>query len=132
MDLSNLKPKEDAVEIVLLHPVTGEVLLNDEDESPMTISVISSLSKKYKEQLFNMSRKEMGKSLSSKDAEFEDLYELSVDFLAEMSCGWNITLNGEKPSYSFESAKSVYDEYSWVKDQVEAGLSNASNVFTVD
>jgi len=133
MDLKDLKPKEDSVEITLHHPVSGEVLLNDDDDSPMTISVISSLSKKYKERLFEMSRSSMKKEVFSGDEPgFNELYEFSVDFLADMTTGWNITLMGKSPEYSKDAAKELYSDYAWVKEQVDAGVSNAVNVFTND
>jgi len=44
MDLMNLKPTSDTVEVKLVHPNTGDQLKND-DKTDMTITVYASHSK---------------------------------------------------------------------------------------
>ena len=79
-----------------------------------------------------MSRKEATKEVLGDKAKFEDIYKFGVDFLVEMTTGFSITLNGEKPEFSKDATKGLYNDYTWIKEQVESGLNDAVNVFTTD
>jgi hypothetical protein len=133
MDLGNIKPKSDVVVIELKHPSTGEVLTNDEDNSPMTITVCAPHTKEYKGRIFRMSQERLKKSAvaKSEDMDFEDIYSFSVDFLVDMTSDWNITFNGKSPKFDKKIAKDLYDNYVWVKEQVEFEL-NSFDAFTKD
>jgi hypothetical protein len=58
MDLMDLKPKSDTIEVILKHPNTLEPLTND-DGSEMTVTVHAQHSKEYTEELC-MSNKTVG------------------------------------------------------------------------
>lgn len=133
MDLGNLKPKSDLVVITLRHPSTGEVLENDKDGSPMTISICAPHTKEYKGRLYKMSQDRLKNVADTKleDADFEVIYSFSVDFLVDMTKDWNITFEGKMPKFDKSVAKRLYDEYTWIKEQVEAELG-AYDAFTAD
>ena len=133
MDLGNLKPKSDEVIVELKHPSTGEVLLNDSDDTPMTISLVAPHTKEYKSRLFKMSQERLKNQAEAKaeTLDFDTYFNFSVSFLSDMTKDWNITLDGECPSFSSKAANLLYSEYDWVKEQVESDL-NSYDAFTKD
>jgi hypothetical protein len=130
MDLLDLTPKEDTIEVVLKHPNTEEVLLN-EDKSPMTIELHATHSKAYKAAVHIQTNKQLKKVKGKGNKDFaltaEDLEESSLDILVKATKSWNITYGGEKPKLT--KAPEIYEKVFWIKDQIEEVL-NSSLDFT--
>ena len=125
MDLKDLTPTSDTVEVTLLHPNTDEVLKND-DKSPMTITLFAPHSKVYKSAMHEQTNKQIKKARGNKkdiDITAEDIEQSSLDVLAKITKEWNITYKGEVPKV--EKAKEVYDEVFWIKDQIEEALKTS-------
>lgn len=120
MDLKDLTPKEDTIVVELKHPTTGEVLTN-EDDSPMTISRYAPHSKQYKRVVNEETNKKL-RAVQSKKKNFltaEELEETNIKLLAETTFDWNITYGGEQPKFSESTAKELYREVFWIKEQLE-------------
>ena len=128
MDLNDLTPKHDTITVTLRHPQTDEVLLND-DETPMTITVMAPHTKEYKGLVYKNSQDKL-KDATKKDLEFNELFDFSIDILASVTTDWNITFEGKMPKYSLKLAKQLYDVF-WIKEQIEFELQTF-DVFTKD
>lgn len=126
MDLMNLKPASDTVEVTLVHPNTGATLKND-DETPMTITVYASHSKEHKAVLHEQTNKRLKAMQSGKKQDFtaQDIEEATLTLLSKITSEWNITYGGEKPALSVAKAKELYDEVFWIKDQIEGALADS-------
>ena len=125
MDLKDLTPTSDTVEVTLLHPNTEEVLKNN-DKSPMTITLFAPHSKVYKSAMHEQTNKQIKKvRANKKDIDFtaEDIEQSSLEVLAKVTKEWNITYNGVVPKVS--AAKEVYEEVFWIKDQIEEALKTS-------
>jgi hypothetical protein len=125
MDLKDLTPTSDTVEVTLLHPNTEEVLKND-DKSPMTIVLYAPHSKIYKSAMHEQTNKQIKKVRSGKkdvDITAEDIEQSSLEVLAKVTKEWNITYKSEIPKIS--KAKEVYEEVFWIKDQIEEALKTS-------
>jgi hypothetical protein len=132
MDLNDLKPKSETITITLRHPVTGEVLKNDNTDTDMTIQLVSPHTRKYKAMLFKLSQGRLKDSKDAKDEpDFDTMYDFSVDFLVDMTTGWDITFEGTQPKFSPKIANKLYNDIVWIKEQVEFEL-NTYDVFTKD
>lgn len=130
MDLMDLKPKSDVVVATLTHPSTGEVLKNDSG-TDMTITVFANHSKEYKSAMHKQQDKRIvamqkGNELSISS---EQLEKDVIILLSKITKDWDITYNKETPKISEATAKSLYEDVFWLKDQVESALST-SLVFT--
>lgn len=122
MDLFDLTPTEDTIEITLVHPNTEEVLLN-EDGTPMTIEVYAPYSKEYKAAMHKQTNLQLKKAkVGSKKVELraEDLEASNLELLVDVTKSWNITYKNEKPS--LDKVAEVYQTVFWIKDQIERGL----------
>lgn len=132
MDLKNLIPTTDTVDVVIKHPSTYEPLTND-DGSEMTITVYAPHSKEYKSAVHeqtNIRLKQMqSKGNKAGNITAEELEVASVKMLAKTTKGWNITFGGKKPKFTVEAAKELYQDVFWIKDQIEEAVSEAE-VFT--
>jgi hypothetical protein len=126
MDLMNLKPTSDTVEVKLVHPNTGDTLKND-DKTDMTITVHASHSKEYKTVLHEQTNKRLKAMQSGKKQEItaQDMEEATLTLLSKVTADWNITYGGEKPKLTVAKAKDLYDEVFWIKDQIEEAVADS-------
>tara|TARA_R100000951_G_scaffold16079_1_gene12678 strand:+ start:228 stop:626 length:399 start_codon:yes stop_codon:yes gene_type:complete len=126
MDLMNLKPTSETVEVALVHPNTGDTLKND-DKSDMTITVYASHSKVHKAVLHEQTNKRLKAMQAGKKQDFtaQDLEEATLTLLSKITEEWNITYGGEKPKLTAAKAKELYDEVFWIKDQIEGALADS-------
>ena len=135
MDLMNLIPTTDTIEVVLKHPNTYEPLLNN-DGSEMTITVFAPHSKESKAAVHeqtNIRLKQMQAkgSRNTNTITAEELEKAAIKMLAKTTKAWNITFGGEQPKFTVDAAKKLYDDVYWVKDQIEEAVAD-SEVFTQD
>lgn len=121
MDLKDLTPKTDDVVVTLNHPSTSLPILNDGDNTPMTITMYSPYSKEYKKVQHEQITKRLQKSQKSGDdaVDYGELEDASLEILAKVTKSWDITLGGEKPKLTVAKAKSLYEDVFWIKTQVE-------------
>tara|TARA_R110002020_G_scaffold118687_1_gene271134 strand:+ start:149 stop:541 length:393 start_codon:yes stop_codon:yes gene_type:complete len=123
MDLLDLTPTNDTVDIILKHPNTDENLKND-DKTPMVITMYAPHSKQYKAAMHEQTNKQLKKSKGGKkiDVTAEELEDSSLDVLVKATKEWNITYKGKVPPLT--KAKEVYQEVFWIKNQIEEALSD--------
>jgi hypothetical protein len=126
MDLKDLKPKSDTVEVEIVHPNTLEPLKN-EDESTMTITMYAPHSKEYKAVIHEQTNKRLKQSQKNKRMELtaEDLERAGLELLAKATKSWNITFGGKQPKYSIDAAIDIYDEVFWIRDQIEEAINES-------
>ena len=126
MDLINLKPTSETVEVALLHPNTGEPLKND-DDTDMTITVYASHSKEHKAAMHEQTNKRLKVMQSGKKQEItaQDMEEAGLVLLSKITADWNITYGGDKPKLTVAKAREIYEGVFWIKDQIEEALANS-------
>ena len=126
MDLMNLKPTSDTVEVKLVHPNTGDQLKND-DKTDMTITVYASHSKEYKSAMHEQTNKRLKAMQGNKRLDFksEEIEGATLTLLSRVTASWDITYGGEKPKLTVARAKEVYGEVFWIKDQIEEALADS-------
>jgi hypothetical protein len=97
MDLANLKPTSDTVDVILKHPSTFEELTN-EDGSAMVITVYAPHSKEYKSLVHEQTNRRLKQAQSKKKMEItaEDLEASGLEMLAKSTVSWAITYDGKK------------------------------------
>ena len=100
MDLMNLKPTSDTVEVTLTHPNTV---------------------------LHEQTNKRLKAMQAGKKQDFtaQDIEEATLALLSKITESWNITYGGENPKLSVAKAKELYDEVFWIKAQVEEALADS-------
>ena len=126
MDLMNLKPTSETVEVKLVHPNTGDNLKND-DKTDMTITVYASHSKEHKAAMHEQTNKRLKAMQGSKKADFksEEIEEATLALLSKVTASWDITYGGEKPKLTVSKAKELYNEVFWIKEQIEEALADS-------
>lgn len=126
MDLKDLTPKSDTIEVEIKHPITGEALKND-DDTPMTITLHATHSKDYKSVMHEQTNRRLkaASATGKVDITSEELEENTLEVLAKATKSWNLTFGGEKPELTVGAAKKLYTEVFWIKDQLDEGISNS-------
>lgn len=132
MDLSELSVSSEASDMPLVHPGTGEVLV-DEKGVPVTLKVISTDNEAYKK----VERKIQNKRLKDRSLVRNNKINITMDQIEEettlraVTCivGWssNLELGGKKLVYSPASAERLIRELSWVREQVEEYATDRAN-----
>jgi len=132
MDLKDLTPSSDTVEVTIVHPATLETLTND-DKSPMTITLHAPHSKAYKSAVHEQTNKRLKKAQGKKGLEItaEELEDAGLELLAKATKDWNITFGGEQPKFSSTKAKAIYSEVFWLREQIEEALNSSLDFMKV-
>ena len=126
MDLMNLKPTSDTVEVLLVHPSSLESLTN-QDGSEMSITVFAPHTKEYKAVMHEHTNKRIAKASKRKATNFsaEELEADTIDLLVRTTTAWDITYDGKKPKLTPELCKEVYTQLFWIKDQIEEAIADS-------
>lgn len=119
---------KDTVELQLKHPVTEELLFADAEQTkPVSIIIFGTSSKQYRNALTAMQNRQLKRG--KKPASAEQMREEGVALLVACSeKAVNFQYNDE-PLDNDAAFESLYKDsaYSWIKDQVDAGLGDVSN-----
>ena len=128
MDLSKIVPKSDVITVTLLYPGTDTVLEND-DKTPMTITLYAPHTKEYKAVVYEQANKRIKDQ--KKEFTVQDYENSSLDLLVGITKEWDITYGGEKPKLNKKKAREVYSSEAgfWIIDQLQGGL-NSFEAFT--
>lgn len=126
MDLKNLTPTSDTVDVTIVHPTTFEPLTND-DKSEMTITMYAPHSKEYKAAVHFQTNKRLKQAQGKKkvDITAESIEEATLEVLVKTTKSWNITYDGKKPKCSADTAKEIYEQVFWIKDQIEEAVADS-------
>jgi hypothetical protein len=122
MGLNSIGKIKETTEVELLHPATGEVLLND-DGSPMTITVHGPYSSTYKAINHAQQNKRLMKAQRTggkMNLTAEEIESSALDLLVKCTEAWNLTLDTEPEEFSQDKARQVYLDHPWVREQVDA------------
>lgn len=128
MSLRDVGVVKDATEVTLVHPVSRAPLHNA-DGTPMTITVCGPYSARYKALVREQQQKriaELAKSGATPATLTPEEVELfSEELLIRSVIDWRITVEGDELlPFSEESVRSVFDEFPWVRPQIEAVIGN--------
>ena len=127
MGLRDIGAVKDTTDVELYHPATAELLLNA-DKTPMTITVHGPYSEKFKA----VQRAQMNRRLAraqragrSTEIKAEQVEAETLEQLLKCVEAWNITVKDEPEPFSEDNVRAVFDEFPWVREQVEAAFGDA-------
>jgi|NOAtaT_7_FD_contig_21_10434865_length_601_multi_5_in_0_out_0_2 hypothetical protein len=128
MDLLDLKPKSETIEVILTHPVSLEPICK-EDGTEMSITVYAPHSKVYKEALHEQTNRRIQKAQKTKKFTLtsEDAEQSSLEVLARVTKEWDIVVGGKTPKMDFQTAMDLYREYPWIKEQIEEAINDTAS-----
>lgn len=127
MDLSNLEPTVGAT-IALRHPVTNEPL--SDDSGPLTIDIVGVDSPPFQARQLQLANRRLATAGNRKSKiTAEDLEKEGIDTVAGCITGWssNIELDGNRLDYSRANAKELLKRLIWVREQVDAAITDRGN-----
>ena len=129
MDLMNLKPTSDIVEVLLVHPTTLDSLTN-EDGSEMSITIHAPHTKEYKAVMHEQTNRRIAKAQKRKGTSQLSAADLEADvieLLARATISWDLTYGKKKPKATKELCTEVYTELFWIKDQIEEAMTDSTD-----
>ena len=129
MDLATLdsvKAANEGAAMEVLHP-TSNVPLKDDQDNPITITLIGQDSDKVKKR----QRLEMNKRLKAgrrSTMTAEELEEQGLELLAFCTVSWNgIKLDGQLLDCTADNAMKVYKRVPWLREQVDSFVGDRAN-----
>lgn len=127
-DLSSIGTVQNTAVIELLHPATGEILCDD-DNNPMWVEIYGQDSAEFKEIEHKITNKNLTRMQRSgrgarSSITAEQITSQEIERVVKVVKDWHIVVNGETPKVGEENVRQVFEEYPWVKEQVEDGLYN--------
>jgi hypothetical protein len=128
-DLNSLKPvkADDGAVLQILHPESEEAI------EGMTITLLGQDSKVYRK--IQLSKQQAALNRISKgkravDLDAEKLAEDSIDDLVKLTVSWSgFKLDDVKLDCTPENVRKVYNEWSWIKEQVSEFVADRANFF---
>jgi hypothetical protein len=126
VDLSSLQ-QNDSAEIGILHPSTGEDL-------GITITVASIDSKTYRKAQHEQANAQIGQ-MAAKGAKgvavtAEVVEERGLALLTKCTLGWRgVEFEGKTLECTPENVRMVYDQFPWIREQVDRAIANRSHFF---
>lgn len=127
MDLNDINLTEAAeigAELILEHPVTGEPL-------DIVIHLAGTDSSAYRMKQKEITGKRIAKMARGKKPDFAASDSEACELLAACTLGWDgILEGGEEVKFSKESAKNLYMEHNWIREQVDLFIGDRANFFT--
>lgn len=127
MDLSSFK-KKDTTDVELCLP--NYVPIVNDDGTPMTITVNGVYSAKYREALDAQQSARLKRVQSSGGKMTLTQEELRSDrfsFVVSMVAGWNITLDGEKPTCVQKAIRDVFERLPFIYEQIDRALEDGQS-----
>lgn len=130
MSLRDVGAVKDTTSVTLYHPATGKPLLNA-DKSPMTVLVHGPYSKRYKAVLREQQQarvNDMARGTRRATLDSDEIDAMSNELLVRCVESWDVTLEGDKKlPFSQEAVQSVFAEFPWLRDQLQAVMGNAAD-----
>lgn len=120
MDIKDFIPSEDNVTVDLK---IKDKNLTNADGSNMTVTVLSPFSKQYRKILQSITEER----IKSKDNDEQDFDAFITQTLVDATVDWNITYGDEKPKFSKELAKEIYDKAFWIRSQIQEAQAKLSD-----
>lgn len=131
MDLSTLDTTGNAgVAMPVLHPATRTPLLAA-DGSPITISLVSTDSKPYRDALRETTNKQLRENRRAV-LTAEQIEDKALSLLAACVTGWsNIELEGAVLPFSAANVKRLFACVPWLKEQCDEFVTERANFLKV-
>ena len=128
-DLKSLAPNDAGEELKLLHPTTGEPLV-DEDGKPALILLVGMDSQQWRDEQRKQSIKRIKRTVGDVDeaAELEQVGQNAIDLLVACTLDWSgIAWEGKDLEFSADNARMLYTELAWLRDQVDRFIGQRAN-----
>jgi hypothetical protein len=131
-DLNSLKPvmADDGAVLNIVHPETEELI------DGMTITLLGQDSKVYRK--LQMGKQQaalnrMAKGKKAIDLDAEKLSEDSIEDLVKLTTAWTgFALDGKSLEFTSDNVRMVYNDWAWIKEQVQEFVGNRANFFRTD
>lgn len=131
-DLNSLKPvmADDGAVLNIVHPETEELI------EGMTITLLGQDSKVYRK--LQMGKQQaalnrMAKGKKAIDLDAEKLSEDSIEDLVKLTTAWTgFALDGKSLEFTSDNVRMVYNDWAWIKEQVQEFVGNRANFFRTD
>lgn len=135
MDLSKLNMSvmaERGATLELENPVDGEPLMQDDGETPVTITLLGQDSKVWRNKNREYQQKRIAAMTKkrSRTVDYTVSDEDASEMMAACTIGWDgIVEDGEAVEFSADNAYDLYMKYAWIREQCDAFIGDRANFF---
>lgn len=118
---------KETTDVMLMHPVSGEPLLNG-DKTTMTITIHGPYSARYKKINHEQQNRRLIKAQRSGgklNLTAEEIESSALEILVKCVEGWHVTLDKDLEKFSEDKVREVFVSLPWVREQVDAAFGDA-------
>lgn len=127
IDLGQFEIGKDGEWLELLHPVTGE-LIRDEDDGLMRIELVGKDSKEFRKAQRAITSRRLKSRSKANRIDADALEHEAVDMLVACTKGWEgFADEGELLEFNPANVRKVYTKYAWIKEQVDEFVDDRGN-----
>lgn len=126
-DLNLLVPEETHT-FQIKHPITFKPLF-DADGKPMTATVYSPFSDKFKRIAHEQAKKRISKAKKDKELGYDELDEFTLEMMADSLSDWYVVFDGKPLEFSKDNAKALFKKLPWFLEQVKEAQDNIEHFF---
>jgi hypothetical protein len=123
MDIAGIKAETRTIEI--LHPATGEQIGLSIQLRPQSSAEVEKVKRKITNR--RLAQRTMKTTAASLEA---DAFEILLACVAGWEWKKSLTFHGKMPECTPENVRAVFDELSWVRDQIDREAGDSEAFFT--
>lgn len=130
MDLSafDAKHADNGADMVLENPSTGEAF--EHKGKPITIRLAGTDSKVYRKKAKEINDKRLVGMMKNRNKAPSMSEREQCELLASCTLGWYGVGNADGDiTFSYDAAVDLYEQFPWIKDQVDAFIGDRANFF---
>jgi hypothetical protein len=131
LDLSTLNPVDDGVALELSHPVTGEVLRDDQGVA-ISITLLGQDSEAYQRAENQAQNRRLRDASRGRRATLtaEQIKAEALEVLVACTVAWHgVVFEGVALECTATNVRRLYTERAWIREQVDAFVADRANFF---
>jgi hypothetical protein len=98
------------------------------DGKPMTITIYSPYSDKFRQVAHEQAKKRINKGRDT-DLTIDEYYDFNIETLAATVQSWDIQFGGEALAFSVAAAKDLFKKLPWLVEDIREAQDNTGNFF---
>lgn len=127
IDLRQFETDNEGEWLDLLHPVTGE-LIRDENDVLLRVNLVGKDSKEYRKAQRAITQRRLKSRSKANRFDADAIEHEAIDILVACTKEWSgFAEEGEELEFNPANVRKVYTEYPWIKEQVDEFVDDRGN-----
>jgi len=127
IDLGQFEIGTEGEWLELLHPVTGQVI-RDDDDNAMRVRLVGKDSKEYRKAQRAITERRLKSRSRANRFDADGIEQEATDLLVACTVGWEgFAEDGKDLEFNKANIRKVYTNYPWIREQVDEFVDDRGN-----